>query len=251
MPAKRSTHGREYVARMGWKLDREIFDEGRSAFHGTNRSEGAALHEFEQEARNGLHRDITLCVENLDRLSRQGAKATAQLVWALNEQGVSIATWHDGYIYRPGNTDMMELFSVIIKAQLAHEESLKKSQRTKASWAKVHRDISEGSKKIVPSRWPAWLEVHDDKYRPISERAALLNEIFELYANGTGIYRIVQMLNEREEPVWQFGKRRTGNGWYLPYVHRLLTNRGVIGEYVTLKGETLALDYYPQVVAPD
>jgi DNA invertase Pin-like site-specific DNA recombinase len=92
---RQPSHGREYVARMGWKLDREIFDEGRSAFHGTNRSEGAALHEFEQEARNGLHRDTTLCVENLDRLSRQGAKATAQLVWALNEQGVSIATWHD------------------------------------------------------------------------------------------------------------------------------------------------------------
>lgn len=91
-PDRQKNFGREYAARMGWQIAQEIADEGRSAFHGANRLEGAALHNFELEARNGLHKGKVLIVENIDRLSRQGAKAAAQLIWALNEHGVDVAT---------------------------------------------------------------------------------------------------------------------------------------------------------------
>ena len=244
--------GREYATSMGWQIEREIADEGRSAFHGANRLEGAALHDFEIEARNGLHRDKVLVVENIDRLSRQGAKAAAQLIWALNEHGVDVATYHDGYVYKADNNgDMMELFSVIIKAQLAHEESVNKSRRTKASWEKRHKNIVEGSKETMAGRAPAWLTIRDGTYHAIENRAKVLNEIYDLYIDGVGIYRIVQRLNERKEPPWPIRKKDGAGGWYLAYVYRLLTNRAVLGEYITLDDDCLASDYFPQVISAE
>ena len=118
-------NGREYVERNGWQLEAELKDEGKSAFHGGNRAEGTALHTFELEARNGQHRGKVLCVENIDRLSRQGAKAAAQLVWALNENGVDVATWHDGYIYKVlyvSRHDVCRANRSIFHAQLAVHE---------------------------------------------------------------------------------------------------------------------------------
>lgn len=89
---RQRTHGLQFATDKGWSVEKTITDEGRSAFHGANRLEGSALHEFELEARNGLHRGKVLVVENIDRLSRQGAKAAAQLIWGLNEHGVDVAT---------------------------------------------------------------------------------------------------------------------------------------------------------------
>lgn len=151
------SNGERYVAENGWTLEGTISDEGKSAFKGVNRSSGGALFQFEAEARDGLHRGKVLCVENIDRLSRQGAKVAAQMIWALNEHGVDVATWHDGITYRAGNNgDMMELFSVIVKSQLAYDESLKKSKRGLDSWQKKYQDIANG----IPSptsRPPAWI----------------------------------------------------------------------------------------------
>lgn len=243
-------HGKAYVAQQNWTVDAIITDEGRSAFHGANRASGSALFQFEAEAREGLHRGKTLCVENIDRLSRQGAKAAAQLVWALNENGVDVATWQDGYVYRSGAAagDMMELFSIIIKAQMAHEESLKKSQRTSASWQKRYAEIAAGNNSVLVGQTPAWIVEDKGRYVLHPARAVVLNEIFDLYISGIGIYRIVQILNERNEPSWTTNKRNRGGGWYLAYVHRLLTNRAVMGEYSTLNGELISANYWPPAI---
>lgn len=112
------TEGRNYIERKGWQLEKEIFDQGKSAFHGYNREEGAELYKFELEAKNRLHEGKVLVVENLDRLSRQGAKAAAQFIWSLNECGVSVATTHDDQIYKADSNDMMELFSIIMASQI-------------------------------------------------------------------------------------------------------------------------------------
>lgn len=243
-------NGKAYIEQQGWQLFSTITDEGRSAYHGANRAAGSSLFQFEAEAREGIHRGRTLCVENIDRLSRQGAKAAAQLVWALNENGVDVATWNDGYVYKAGNSgDLMELFSVIIKAQMAYEESLKKSQRTSASWEKRKREIAQGSKSVLVGQTPAWIVEQDGRYVCHPDRQKVLNEIFDLYIGGMGTFLIVQKLNARGEPNWTQNKRNKGGGWYLGYVHRLLTSRAVLGEYTTLKGELISADYWPQAVS--
>lgn len=246
------SNGRQFVQNAGWTLDGIIRDEGRSAYSGANRQAGSALHKFEAEAAAGLHKGKTLCVENVDRLSRQGAKQAAQLIWSLNEYGIDVATWQDGYVYRAeSDGDMMELFSIIIKAQMAHEESLKKAQRTKDSWTKRYAKMKDGEKQAISARTPAWLDVRDNKYLPNPTRVDVLNEIFDWYIDGIGINRIVQLLNGRNEPVWNKVAERKEGGWYPAYIHRLLTSRAVLGEYVTLKGDTISSDHYPQAITAE
>lgn len=245
-------NGRQFVQNAGWTLDDIIRDEGRSAYSGANRQAGSALHTFESEAAAGLHKGKTLCVENVDRLSRQGAKQAAQLIWSLNEYGVDVATWQDGLVYRAeSNGDIMELFSIIIKSQMAHEESLKKAQRTKDSWAKRYAKMKDGEKRAIAARTPAWLDVLDDQYTLNLRRVSTLNEIFDSYIDGIGINRIVQILNGRDEPVWNKVAENNGGGWYPAYIHRLLTSRAVLGEYVTVKGDIISSDHYPQAVTAE
>lgn len=248
---RQQTLGREYALKNKWTVEASLADEGRSAFHGANRIEGSSLHQFELEARNGLHTGKVLVVENINRLSRQGAKAAAQLIWALNSQGVDVATYHDKVTYNAGSSgDMMELFGLIVKAQLAHEESLAKSRLSTASWNKKYKLIAENDRTVPINRLPGWLDQTPDGYELNQHRAAVLNEIYDLYVSGVGIYRIVSILNDRKEPTWSGCNDRNG-GWFLAYVHRLLTHRGVLGEYVTLKGETVSPDYFPQAITTD
>ena len=251
------SQGRAYVERMGWTCtaDQEIKDEGKSAFDGGNRLEGSALHEFERRARAGhFKHGVVLCVENIDRLSRQGAKASAQLIWMLNENGVSVATWHDEHVYKAGaDGDMMDIFSIVIKAQVANEESAKKSKRSLASWANKKERIRQGSKAAMSNSIPQWLTVDPNTkiMREVPERVAVLNEIFDWYNAGLGVTKIVRRLNQRDEPSWTVGARIKKNyGWGESYVHRLLVWRAVIGEYI-YRDEVLALDHYPQVVSAE
>lgn len=250
---RQRTRGLGFATQRDWSVETTITDEGRSAFHGANRLEGSALHEFELEARNGLHLGKVLLVENVDRLSRQGAKAAAQLIWALNEQGVDVATWQDGYVYQAGNNgDMMELFSVIIKAQMAYEESHKKSQRTSASWEKRFAAIADGTQDAPVPNMPLWLDRIDGKLVLNDHRKNVLNDIYDLYIDGVGIHRIVTILNERGEPSWTPpGQRRGNNGWFYSYIYRLLTKRIVLGEYVTMDGKTISPDFWPQAITAE
>lgn len=243
--------GIEFATKHEWIVEKTITDQGRSAFHGANRLEGSALSDFELEAQNSIHTGKVLVVENIDRLSRQGAKAAAQLVWKLNGYGVDVATFHDGQIYSAGSGDMMELFSLIIKAQLAYEESEKKSQRTKASWNNRFESMADGTQTKPIPHTPTWIDRIDGKLVLNEHRTAVLNEIFDLYLEGVGIHRIVTMLNDRGEPGWSTAIRRSKNGWFYSYVWRLLSKRAVLGEYVTNDGKLIASDFYPQAVTAD
>lgn len=249
---RQKTKAIEFATEQGWIVEKTITDEGRSAFHGANRLEGSALHEFELEAKNGLHNGKVLVVENIDRLSRQGAKAAAQLIWALNEHGVDVATFHDRHIYQAANnSDMMDLFKVIILAQQAYDESDKKSKRTKASWDRRFEAITDGTQQNPIPHIPTWINRVDGDYVLDEHRTKVLNEIYDHYINGIGLHRIVTLLNDREEPVWNQFKKRAKNGWFYSYVYRLLTKRTVLGEYVTNDGRTLAIDFYPQAISTE
>lgn len=245
--------GNAFAVQRGWTVEKNISDEARSAFHGANRLEGSALHGFELEARNGLHRGKVLVVENIDRLSRQGAKVAAQLIWALNEQGVDVATFHDGHVYRSGDeNEMIDLFKVIILAQQAHDESAKKSKRTAASWAARRERIAAGEQDILMPNVPLWCDRVDGKYVLNEYRTKVLNDIYDLYIDGLGIHRIITVLHDREEPSWTPPEQRRGNnGWFYSYIYRLLTKRTVTGEYVTLDGKTVSPNFYPQAISTE
>lgn len=244
--ARQMTYGKEFVAANGWTLDAVIDDQGLSAFKGSNRLEGSALRQFELEADAGLHQGKVLAVENIDRLSRQGAKAAARLIWALNDAGVDVATWHDKHVYRAGEAgELMDIFSIVIKAQMSHEESANKSKRQNANLAKRYAAIADGDKTVRLSAHPAWLVATDDGYVLDEYRASVILEIYDWYLAGDGLLTIAQRLNARSEPTWATEKT---SGWHAAYISRLLKSRQVLGEVVDRHGATISADHFPQVI---
>lgn len=244
-----------FIEQHGWQLDETLCDEGKSAFHGANREDGSSFFEFERRAREGeFKQGAVLVVENIDRLSRQGAKAAARLIWMLNESGVDVATFQDGHVYKSGNeADLMDLFSIIVKAQLAYEESLKKSKRIKAVWDAKHRAVISGDKSPISSKTPEWICIENGQYALIKDRVEVLNEIFDDYISGLGEQYIVKKLNGRQEANWGRGK-----GWHKSYIHKCLVNRRVLGEYIihprhdiNRRGEVLHASYYPQAITAE
>jgi DNA invertase Pin-like site-specific DNA recombinase len=259
--------GRAFIERMGWEhsAQREIVDEGKSAFHGANRSEGSLLYEFEQKAREGhFSNGAVLAVENLDRLTRQGYEEAVELLRSLTMSGVTVATWHDNQIYEANTRiDMMKVLSIILKSELAREESEKKSIRTKASWTKKIESAINGDRRALTKILPAWLRRDDDTLQMlvIPNRAVVVNEIFDWYIEGRGLPWIVQRLNERREASWAYGIKDRGQGWNTAYLHKILTNRAVIGEfepmsrprsvmYEMTKG-IVVQDFYPKIVTAE
>ncbi|MBY0582313.1 MAG: recombinase family protein [Sphingomonas sp.] len=245
--------GLEFAASKGWHVESTITDAGRSAFHGTNRLEGSALHQFELEAKNGLHRGKVLLAENVDRLSRQGPKAAARLIWGLNEAGVDVATFHDGMIYRAKeNGEVMDILLLVMSALNAHQESDKKSKRTSASWKRRFSQIADGTQTAPVPNMPLWVDRTETGMVLNKHRTAVLNDIYDLYIDGVGIHRIVTILHERGEPSWTPPEQRRGNnGWFYSYIYRLLTKRTVLGEYVTSDGKTLSTSFWPQAISTE
>jgi len=244
-------YGRRFIEQQGWQLVEELKDEGKSAFKGANRVEGAALFEFERQAREGhFANGAVLVCENVDRLSRQGAKATARLIWALNEAGVDVATYHDGHIYKAGeDADLMDLFSAIIKGALGKEESAKKSARSKAWWEKTYKAITNGTSKAHSKQVPAWIDIEDGTFVLNEHRADIVRQMYAWYCDGQGSLQILYKLREMQERPWSKESRYKDRAeWTVRYIHKVLTARQAVGEYVTIKGETIATDFYPAVV---
>ena len=244
-------YGREMIERNGWRLVEELRDEAKSAFKGANRLAGSSLYEFERRAREGeFASGVVLVCENVDRLSRQGAKASARLIWSLNELGVDVATYHDGHVYKAGeDTELMDLFSVIIKGALGKEESAKKSKRSQAFWDKTFEAIKAGDRTPYSSQVPAWIDRVDGEHILNPHRATIVRQMYRWYCDGLGSLQILNRLNAMGELSWSSEKRYKGlKQWTPRYIHKVLTTRQAIGEYVTVKGETLATDFYPAVV---
>lgn len=237
-----------------WSLDREIKDEGRSAFDGTNRAEGSALAHFEQDALNDrLLPNTVLVVERLDRISRQSAVEVWNFVSRLTEHGVAIATVDGDRLYQRNSLEFMSLIELILKAQVAHEESEKKSHRLSAAWAQKRDRAASGDKRAITRQCPAWIGVDDEtgEYVLRDDRAAIIRRIFSLSTSGQGRYLIARTFNKEGMPTW--GR---GNGWHASYIQKILTSRATVGEFQPhrksggkriVEGEPLP-HFYPAVI---
>lgn len=254
---------RAMCAARGWPVEGEpLKDEGKSAFTGANRSEGAALGQFEAEARDGLHIGKVLVVERLDRLSREGYDATYRLVTALMDAGVSVATVDGNELYLAGTKlSLLQLMPMMIKAEMAHEESSKKSQRVRDAKAR-HREAARTSGRIFTASGPPWLEVKGTgdarRWQTIPSRVRTVESIFRMAEGGAGKTTLERHWNEVEPAGWGKGKRG-GKGWHESFFGRLLSNRAVLGEYQPHEwidgkrvpsGEPIQ-GYYPAIIDAD
>ena len=257
-------NGRRHAVRRGWLTDpeRELSDKGRSAFHGANRAPGGTLHQFERRVEQGLYRNgAVFLVEHFDRISRQGWEEVHAFLKLCTSHGVSVATIDGDRFYPAGQRiDGGTIMELVFKSEGARDESNKKSERGLDNWARKVRAIQAGDRRVNIGLPPAWLDrdpvTHECSLNP--HRAKVLREVFDLYASAHGLPAIVRLFNARGEPTWGVGRKNTGNGWNTAYLHKLLKNRAVLGEYEpmsrthqgineTSKGVRQA-DYYPQAI---
>jgi len=252
---------RRYAEAHALDLDERLTfrDLGVSAFRGANRRQGA-LADFLQAVESGkVKRGSVLLVENLDRLSHEGASTAFVNFTTLLKTGVDVVTLHDGRRYSEASldADVSDLMVSILQMHRAHDESATKAKRIAAVWAN-RRTAAQTAGTPMQGPIPAWLRFNTTtgKYEPIPSKAKAVARIFTLAAQGHGEGSIVKTLARERVPA--IARR---DYWTASYVHKILTSPSVIG---TLQPHTITVDrdgtkvrtpagdaldnYYPAVV---
>jgi len=248
---------KEAAQRYHWNLSEQTFsDLGVSSFKGLNRLSGA-LGQFIKLAQTGqIEKGSVLIVENVDRLSRENVTKSVSLMFNLINLGINIYTLSDDRIYKEGSpTALMDLMLWALSAQRAHEESVMKSKRIRASRENAKQRAREAG--VVMNRsLPAWLKWSDDRTELIvkDEIATVIQRIFKLYADGLSMKPIAMRLNAEDIEYWGRTKK-----WSHSTVKNLIKNINVTGTMQPLKledgkciPEGLPIEnYYPRIVEQD
>jgi len=246
---------RECAADMGWTVSREIRDEAVSAFFGHNLGDGQLgnfIRQCEREGGDGR----ALIVEMISRVSRLNAFDALMNLGRMVETGLTVVLADQRMVINSATIrhQRTQLESIIAQMEKAHREIDDKTRVIRQAW-EIMRE--EGRPVHCRSTCPAWLEMdakrtrflNRDELSPLAHhRAAVVNEIFDLYIKGKGLSWIVRHLNERGEPTF-----RNGKGWGKSSVKALIQSRSVIGEYQhhvqrQPVGNPIA-DYFPSIIS--
>lgn len=218
---------RRHAAAKGWKVVAELIDEGISAFKGRHASSGK-LGRFVADVEAGAYPNgVVLLTEKLDRLSREEPGRVFIWMMQVTEAGVVVATVDGDRQYKSGQFDMAGIIEVVVKAQLAHEESQKKADRIAAAWRRKRKQLADGERIVLTRRAPAWVTVDGSPpaFVLIKDRAEVVRRIFEETVAGYGKHSIARRLNQEGVPT--FGR---ASGWHPSYIQKILGNPAVLGE---------------------
>jgi DNA invertase Pin-like site-specific DNA recombinase len=200
-------------------------DLGVSAFRGDNVRDGA-LAGFLEACRMGrVPRGSVLIVESLDRLSRDQIRPALQLLFALQEYGITIVTLQPEREYPPDSADALTLIEPLIVFARAHEESAMKSHRMRDAWRQARDRARQGGGPILTT-CPAWLEVTEDGFQEKQEACAAVRQIYAMARDGLGVHRITERLTREKVPPLGYGGR-----WVKAYVYKILSSPAAMGTY--------------------
>lgn len=250
-----------FALQHGWSIQ-IITDEGFSAYKGDHRKAGQCFAQFEAEAMAGAHIGKILIIERLDRLSRQSPQKTYRLICDLVGAGVAVATCDDGKIYEAyREPELIDILTIIIKAEGNHQESAKKSAHIAREWQKRQERAAETGKALTKTVQP-WLHVDADRnILVIQDRGALVHRMFQLADQGYGSGAIMRLFNQERITPWGRYDGRKPRVWGRTFIARIMSNRAVIGEFQPMRlDETTGKrvpngepwqNYFPAVVPRD
>lgn len=239
----------DYAAKHNLTLNSHTYrDLGVSAFKGKNLVEGK-LGTFLQAVDSGIiAKGSFLLVESLDRLSRADIDEALPLFLSIINRGITIVTLGDGQVYSKEAIKKDRGISLIVSITImmrANEESATKSTRVKAAWDNKRVDWKPGT--ILSRRGPAWLLLRDGKWVPHPEKAAVVQRIYRMAAEGFGQTKIVDALNKEGVPTMEDARF-----WTQGVVGALLRNSSVMGTFTQKRGGTQVIKgYFPTVVPKD
>lgn len=246
----------------GYYLETQLADRGLSGYHGHHRTKGALGRFLKAVEDNKVPRGSILLVENIDRLSREGAVNTLrEVIFKLWDHGITLQTLGPEETFEPGCDGNPKFIALTFSIQHAKAESQRKSDMIRASRETAVKKARETGK-IVTGKCPEWLEVLDGKFCTKAGAAETIRVIFEWKLQGLSQRKIEARLNA--EAPWSpppkkkedRDARRPGNGWRTSYIKKILGNRAVIGEYQPyhkVNGKREPYDfivegYYPPIV---
>lgn len=199
-----------------------------------------------------------LIVESLDRLTREDITTALKFFMGILDAGVNIATTSPEYLFRYDDKSnrMQDIMLAVVVLCRGNEESAMKSKRIGEAWASKRQKAKAGP---ITATCPAWLKLRDDRsgFEIIEDKADTVRKIFQLAADGYGVFRITRKLNQDCTPTMGNKPGRQARQWYESYVIRILSSRAVLGEYQPCtrddknrsvpQGDAVA-NYYPPIV---
>lgn len=244
----------DYCAEHNLQLvDKTIDDFGTSAFRGANMTEGALGRFFDAVKSGQIEQGSYLLVESVDRLSRQAVVDALSQFLALINAGIVIVTLDDKAVYCSGKVETQSLMLSIMFMVRANNESETKSQRGREAWDKGRKQARDNNQVMKNSRLPSWLKWEEGKIMPIPERAAVVNEMFELAKSGCGYEQIAKIFLEKGYKT--FGKEAD---WRPAGIQAVIKSESVIGVFQPHEikdGKRIPeggpiWGYYPAIVSP-
>lgn len=248
----------QHAAAKGWNVIDTLVDDGVSAYSGMNVTSGE-LGKFVLDAEEGRWPNgVVLLAERLDRLSRQGFDDLYAWIKRATAAGVTVATQDGDESFAPGSKfETMDVIKILLKAELAHDESLNKANRLAAAWKVKRERIAAGETFVMTRRAPAWVKVEGNPpaFVLIPDKARIVRRIFEETVAGLGKATIAKRLNQDGIPT--FGRAA---GWHSSYIQKILSSPTVLGDMQpgrksrgtarVLVGDPIP-GYYPSVVDAD
>ncbi|MGD1448265.1 recombinase family protein [Vibrio harveyi] len=215
---------------------KSLVDGGKSAFHGKHLEKGVFGEFIAAIERGEVKKGSILIVESLDRISRQKPNLAQSLMLQIINSGIKIYTSIDNTMYSEDDPDLMsKLILSVLKLSLAHEESSKKSIRSKSNIRLAAEAFLAGDKSaVIPSgRAAPWVTV-DKKLKP--EVVADIKKMIRLRLEGYGYLAIARTLEMR---------------YTADDVKRILSKKSLYGErIVRVDNLTFTLDdYYPALIS--
>lgn len=203
-----------------------LVDRGLSAYHGRHRSRGA-LGAFIHAAEQGqIAPGSVLCVEDLDRFSREAASHSEQLLHRLWDLGLALGIVRDDVVVDRAryDADIGVRLQLLVRRDAAHDYSRKLSQRVKAaSDRRVERGLA--GEPVLPHCRPQWLDFDEQSQSfSLNSRWPTYRRIVDLCLQGFGQSRSAAILNDE-------GHRNSRGGLWSPAgVGQVLRDRRLIGE---------------------
>ena len=221
--------------------EERFVDSGLSAYHGQNQR--GDLAKLVNTVRSG---DVIL-LEDVDRLTRQDWFSAMSFLAGVLAKGVKVITLRNGCeITEEAFRHNPSVFlPVMLGAHLGHDESAKKAVRVKAAWAaRKLAVVAEG--KPMNRNLPSWLRWNRETQQVelIEERAAIVRRIFNDYLELGSLSKVTRKLVADGVPCIA---NRKHSAWANSYVHQILTNRTVLGQYIHSDPPTPNI--YPVLVA--
>ncbi len=250
-----------YIEQNDWAAQPPLMDLGLSAYKGDHLHSGA-LGKFTRQVIDGdIPEGTVLVVEQLDRLSRQGHRKALRWLEDMTERGVKIAVVGQNRVYDHAslNANLIETLEVLITGKAAHDYSVRLSERVGSAWRKKIERTQQG---VMLSRTcPGWLEPVEQgrgeqgtSFRVNEVRAQTVRQIYQWSADGYGVQKMMHMLNSNPD-TQSWG--RSGDGWAMTHILRLLENPAPEGDYIPYlnnpkkENGQRVVGYYPRIVAAD